>query len=262
MITHWENHWDDLRNNETYYPDTLFKSGMNRSKIVENTSTLFIKLNMASRKPEQAWDGKVFDFKPEKDKVRFKVKIEREVRCPPRYYNYKEGWYVEEARAREGIPERSDLYPQFFSNVATTNDWSEFEKYAYQLLKLLGIHEIHKYEKQKGMADGFFKFRNLVVMYDSTLETDFEKSKEVQINNYCAQLKNGKIQYQNMIIDVVQCQKQVWIITRGNPRVIKKVNEVKVKEVPIHEIINIYRERIEENLSEDKFESRLDNVSE
>lgn len=99
-------------------------------------------------------------------------------------------------------------------------------------------------------------------MYDSTLEPAFEKSKATQINNYCAQLRNGKIEHQKTTYDVVQCQKQVWIITRGNPRLIKKVNEVKVKEVPIDEIIKIFSERIESNLNEDEFERRLGDVSE
>jgi hypothetical protein len=228
---------------------------MNENKIVDNTPTFFIKLNKETKKLEKSWEGRVYLFRRERYRIRFKVKIENEIQCPSKYYNYTEGWYVEEDIS-------SGLYPPFFNILRTTNYHGEFETYTYWLLKLLGIHEIQKFDEQSGRADGFFKLRNLAVMYDSTLQSDFEKSKMAQVNNYCNELKSGKIEYGNKVTYVVHCQKQVWIITRGSPRMIKKVDEVAVKEVPIDEIIEIYRERVEENLSEETLESRLGNVSE
>jgi len=45
--------------------------------------------------------------------------------------------------------------------------------------------------KQKGRPDGFFVFgKHLAVIYDCTLEKDFEKEKNQQIDNYVNQLKN------------------------------------------------------------------------
>lgn len=160
MITHWDRHWDNLRNNETYFHDTMFRSGMSRSKTVENTSTLFIKLNKDSRKPEKAWRGLVFGFKPETDRIRFRVEIESEVSCPSKYNSYREGWYAEEELPGEGISLESTLNPPFFDILRTTNDWGEFEENTFRLLKLLGIHEIYKYEKQKEQLMGF---SNLVI---------------------------------------------------------------------------------------------------
>ncbi|WLT37208.1 hypothetical protein NON20_14635 [Synechocystis sp. B12] len=52
----------------------------------------------------------------------------------------------------------SDICPNFFPILATTNNWQEFEKYTFLLLKSLGIVTIKSFlgEKQAGKADGFF----------------------------------------------------------------------------------------------------------
>jgi len=46
------------------------------------------------------------------------------------------------------------------------------------------IHNIIKFEFQREYPDGFFKFGNLAVAYDTTLEHDFEKLKRQQIKNF------------------------------------------------------------------------------
>lgn len=97
-------------------------------------------------------------------------------------------------------------------------------------------------------------------MYDSTLESNFEESKEVQIGNYCSQLEPGSITYQENVIKFHNCQKQVWIITRGTLRIIKRVSGVIVKEVPVNKLIQIYKERLENNFNEDQLESKLRDI--
>jgi len=46
-----------------------------------------------------------------------------------------------------------------------------FEEYTYYLLRLVGINKIYRYENQRGSTDGFFVFKNLIVIYDTTLES-------------------------------------------------------------------------------------------
>jgi len=46
-----------------------------------------------------------------------------------------------------------------------------FEEYIYYLLRLVGINKICRYENQRGSADGFFVFKNLIVIHDTTLES-------------------------------------------------------------------------------------------
>jgi hypothetical protein len=67
-----------------------------------------------------------------------------------------------------------------------TKDPSEFEDLVFQLLKLIGINNICKIDRedQAGRADGFFVSKNLAVIYDCTLKTNLT-DKEEQINNYC-----------------------------------------------------------------------------
>jgi hypothetical protein len=254
MITHWKGHWDNLPDHETLYTDAMLRAGMNKGKLVENAQTIFIKVNEKNKKPERAWVGSVYALKAETGKIRFKVRIEKEIPCPKKYCEYTEGWYAVEGEIAEVNVEKeisgAVLYPPFFDILKTTSDWKEFEFYTSWLLKLLGIHEFFRFEEQKGKADGFFTFSSLAVMYDCTLQDDFETSKRDQIANYCSQLKSGKIEIGVNTANIHQYQKQVWIITRGRARLMKKIDEVIVKEMPVEEIISFYRKRIEENLNE------------
>jgi hypothetical protein len=260
MVTHFRGHWDKLPNNETRYTKTMLRTGMDETKLTENTRTVFIKINEETHKPEKVWVGWVSAFRPDSERIRFRVNIEKEIPCPKKYYNYREGWYFE-AGTGEGGDEQQALSkvldPPFLQTLQTTNDWKEFELYSNWLIRLVGVHEIHKFEEQKGKADGFFKFNNLAVMYDCTLQDDFQTSKRDQITNYCNQLKIGKVEIKDNIIDISHCKKQVWIITRGEAKVIRKIDEVIVREVPVAKIIAFYKKRFDENLNEDELADLL-----
>lgn len=260
MVTHWEKHWDNLSNKETYFTRGMLKKGMSIDKIMENTPTIFIKLKSKHDKSaEKAWEGKVYGFKIKEDRIRFKVNIEKEIPIPPEYSNYLEGWYVEGSE-EEALSPRGIIYPPFFYILISTNDWREFERHTHNLLKLLGIHQIIEYEKQRGQPDGFFKIGNLAVIYDATLMGDFEKSKETQIANYAGQLKASSLKYKNRTINIANCNKQVWIITRGSSRILEKVDNITIKEVPINKIIEVYSERIEKTIDEMELENKLKNL--
>jgi len=256
MVTHWENHWDKLPNDETYYTKRMFRGGMNSSLLVDETPTIFIKLNEKTKEPEKAWEGVVYDIKEKGNRVYFKVKIHREISIPEEYAKYREGWYVE--GAEEAL--QGTLFPPFFTILNSTSNPAEFEKYIHYLLKLLGIHQVFKFESQRGHPDGFFRFGKLAVVYDATLEADFERTKEMQIKNYCSLMKSGQLKYGKISIDISSCDKQVWIITRGKPQLIQRQDDVKVKEVPISELFKIYLERLEKYTTEDELEDRLKNL--
>lgn len=258
MVTHWANHWDNLPDNETYFTKGMLKRGMTIDKITENTPTIFIKKNEQTKKPEKAWEGNVYRFKVEKNRIRFRVKINREIPIPSEYVEYPEGWYVE--GVVEELSDEAISYPPFFYILNTTSDYNEFEKYAYSLLKLLGIHQIFRYEKQRGQPDGFFKFGNLAVIYDTTLKGGFQEAKETQIKNFAGMLKTGSLKYADRTIDISNCNKQVWIITRGTPRTLEKINGITVKEVPISQIIKVYTERLRKIMDETELENRLGNL--
>jgi hypothetical protein len=61
----------------------------------------------------------------------------------------------------------------------------------------------------------------------------------------------------NNFITFSKLDKYVWIITRGNSRVIKKVDDVVVKEVPDGKIVRIYRNRLENDIDEGTLENQL-----
>ena len=264
MVTSWENHWNNLSENRTLYTERMLRNGMNISKLKENTETIFIKKNKIDKTVERSWEGKVFGLRrmeyKNKPAVQFNVDIQREIACPEKHSNYSEGWYCEENILVEQEDTDTVFEPSFFKILNTTNSWKDFEEYTFHLLKLLGLHETYKfhYESQAGKADGFFVFKNLAVLFDATLETNFEKSKETQINNYCEQLRSGILKHGINEFKITGYDKQVWIITKSMAsRLIKNVSNISVKEVGISNLIQIYRKRLDENLNEAALEKLL-----
>lgn len=267
MVTNWVVHWDNP-NNDPYYSLSTLKGRMSKNKLIENTPTLFINRNKFTKEIEGAWEGTVSDFTFDKDKrgkdiIRFKYKLEKSLVCPPEYATYAEGWHLDEGNSSKtvGVDVQVEVMPPFFKTVIETDDWNEFEGLCYKLLKLLGIHEIYTFEKQRGKPDGFFKIGSLAVVYDATLETGFETSKKEQIRNYCNQLESGFLEYQDGTVNVRDCSKAVWIITQGKSRRITKVDNVSVKEITVLDLIRVYLERIERNLDEEQLVNSLETLA-
>jgi hypothetical protein len=158
----------------------------------------------------------------------------------------------------------SELRPTFFDRLLTTHNWQEFEQYTHYLLKLLGIQTAYKFlgERQAGRADGFFKFRNLAVIYDCTLNLqDIEDKKRDQVINYCNRLKQGSIELAGETVEEFHdYHKQVWIITRGISRRIKLINDIPIKEVAIRDLMHIYEERLQSAVSDEALEIKLRNI--
>lgn len=267
MVTNWDYHWDHIHDNSTYYTLRMLKGILVKQMPVSGTKTIFIKRNRQAREIEKCWEGKTYNFRKDRlndrDIIRFRVEIEKEIPCPSKYNSYPVGCWPDEETLAEKITVESLFDPKFFSILKSTTNWQEFEEYTYYLIRCLGIHTTHRFgpRKQKGQADGFFKFNNLAVLYDCTLDRNFEKSKETQINNFCDQLQKGKIEYNSKSISIKLCTKNVWIITRSvQSRIIKEIDEIMVKEVSINRLIELYRERIEQDLDDKSLEKKLENV--
>lgn len=259
MVTNWDRHWDGLGQQETYYTTGMFRQGMDQGKLQDNTKTYFIRREKQTKHLEKSWLGSVYDIRQDKreaNKIYFKVKVEREIECPTKYEGYTEGWWCfEEKEVDDSLSD-----PKFFSLLQKTQDWHEFERYTHLLIKSLGIHVHHAFSpnQQRGLPDGFFKFRGFAVLYDCTLASEFEKEKLDQMKNFCNQLKSGSINFSNKTVDITDCKKSVWIITRsGKPRLIKNIDQVTIREVPIQVIIDLYRNRLNTEMDEDRLESEL-----
>jgi hypothetical protein len=158
----------------------------------------------------------------------------------------------------------SDICPSFFRMLATTDDWQEFEKHTFLLLKLLGVSTIKSFlgEKQAGKADGFFRTTNLSVIYDCTLaKGHIESLKSQQIINYCNQLKQGRIEFSDKTVEEFhEDHKQVWIISRQCSRKIQVINSIEVKVIFIQDLMNLYATRLTSNPSYQSLDLQLRNI--
>ena len=262
MVTHFKDHWDKLPNNQTSYTLGMLRYGLDFKKIKKHEKkmdgkvpTIFIKVNKDTKKFEKAWVGYTYDFKQLGTKIYFKVEIRKEILPPPSYRNLSEGWYFEESENM--LFDKCKLIPPIFYLIKYTNNWNEFEEYSFYLLKLLGINEIIRFHGQRGQPDGFFILGTLAVIYDATLEKDFERKKKQQIENFCNMLKSGKINIDEREYHISAHKKQVWIITRGISRKIKELDEIVVKEISVDDLLEVYFERLVNNLREDEIEERL-----
>ncbi|ALB40536.1 MULTISPECIES: cold-shock protein [Nostocales] len=157
----------------------------------------------------------------------------------------------------------------FLGNHKTLSDPAEFEDYTFMILRLLGIHSLYQYDKknQAGRADGFFIIGSLAVMYDCTLRNTFEEHKKEQIENYVNKLKNsqitidfrltnGDVRKKTLQIQGKNCQ--VWIITKNNTRELYDVDGIRVKEVAVQDLMNVFNKRLySDAFEEDELSANL-----
>ena len=254
MVANWNNHWDKLRNDSSIFTTGYIKDNLADGSWPSEAVTLFIKQNKENQF-EKSWIGKTTNFRSDitvngNSGIRFDVQELEEIECPTSCKEYEIGWHLNK------IP---FLVPYFFFQIEDS-EWLQFEEYSFQLLRLLGIHEIRKFPQSdnRGKADGFFKLNVLSVLYDVTLEDNFEDSKATQIDNYISQLKGDKIRIGHQVYTIHDTTRQVWIITKGtHVRSIKREDHIKVKEVPYSKLIEIYTKRLTNDIGLEELEALL-----
>jgi hypothetical protein len=154
------------------------------------------------------------------------------------------------------------LFPPFFQQLLTTDDWEQFERYTHYLIKLLGIQNAYAFlhQNQAGKADGFFTIGNLAVLYDCTLAaSQIDERKRDQIVNYCNLMTGGRIEINPDVIEEFHQyhQRQVWIITRNKTQLLRSVNRIEVKEVAVQTLIALYENRLTTDIPPPTFTNRL-----
>lgn len=268
MITSWQRHWDNLA---VWDNLTLFTTGMIHWPYANNlpatpVETIFVK--KSGNNFEGAWIGTVsafhdYMYQDSKPSIRFTVSIKSKYDCPSKLKQMKLGWHlIEDSAAHSTAANDSHTVfnPPFFADFQTTK-WEVFEDSTYYLLRLLGIHDIHKFAQgnNRGKADGFFKFDNrLAVLYDATLDTDLSK-KKTQISNYLNQLSEDKFQHGISSYSIKGIDKQVWIIVKDGSKasIIQNHDGIKVKTIPISVLLSLYHERLSTEIGTDQLWDKL-----
>ncbi|HRK00815.1 MAG TPA: hypothetical protein PL089_14490 [Ignavibacteria bacterium] len=268
MITQWKNHWDKIAGNRTRYDTYMFRNGMNSTQFIENETTIFIKLSdTAPHVPETAWSGSVNNISEINGKVHFTVNIVNRIEIPESYKQLSSGWYfypdTRIVAPSEKTEKPNELRPKFFDTIVSITEFTQFENLVNVLLRYIGINDVYPFNqlKQAGRADGFFKIKNLLVMYDATLNTNFEPDKNQQIRNYVSNLNSGNISYGELNFTTTSLEKQVWIITRGKTRRINIIDDIVIKEVSVETLIQIFLEKVQDfTINETEFTNILRNV--
>jgi len=150
----------------------------------------------------------------------------------------------------------SEALVSILAKIDGIGDPSEFENTILLLFKLLGVHKIYQYDPDDaaGKPDGFFILGNLAVIYDCTLRSDYMSFKNEQIDNYVNKLSNkSQLTIDTRRVDGGKGSKtlqisgrtrQVWIITKGASRELHEVDEIKVKEVSLKDLLTILKKRL------------------
>lgn len=269
-----------LSSNFAGYWEYVERSRYNREMISAeplqpNTPAIFIRYREDSSTP-QGWLGEIRNLSESAGIVYFTITLhgeatEDEVRRACQAVRGRQtGWHVYQ----------SVVTPQASTQI---HDWLQipflkalldeqispesFEKLCYWLLRLLGIHNLHTVERQAGHWDGFFVFGNLVVIYDATLQRDFEQAKAQQMENYVRKLRSGFVEWRDAngvlnTFSVGDKEKQVWILTRGRSRLIGHHDDVLVKEVYVEDLVKLFYDRVLEGMSQRDLEDALRRVGE
>lgn len=142
-----------------------------------------------------------------------------------------------------------------------TTSPEDFEDFTFTLLKLLGINDIYQFPRynQAGKPDGIFKIGSLIVIYDCTLQKNFETNKDWQMENFAKKLTESKLKIDvrkeidgetlqtRHTFDLTNLDKQLWVITRGKTREIETLERITIKEVGIDSLLNLLRHRLTKN---------------
>ena len=270
MVTNWKHHWDNLGywNNSTLFTKPMIKDNIAQSELPLQAHTIFIKRD-STRRVEGCWEGVTSNYRQEdykgKSAIRFDIRDLKRVECPAELLEASEGWHLNPLQTSDGAGSEmtNSFHPPFFQTMSACGHL-DFELHCFHLLRLLGIHDLHKIPQKRnaGKADGFFKFQSLSVIYDATLESNFLEVKEQQIENYVNQLKKEKISLSGKSYTIKDTQRQVWIITRGaEVNALLEEDHIKVKEIPYTKLIDLYMERVETDIGSDECWDRMKDLS-
>lgn len=249
------------------YPKRLINDNILTNNLIPNSECIFV--NRTLQKQFIGVFHKIIE--PIDNNVNFKITIQKEVEYDKKLISYK-GWNIlpeadfiykiKEIQKTSNKNKSIQFLPPFFDEIQTTKDWRRFEELSFYLLKCIGISEIIKVDPTRaaGKYDGFFKYRNLAVIYDSTLNENFQLDKDIQIKNYCDRLRDGIIDSVDKSITFYDSRKAIWIITQGKNKLIKTINNIRIKEITVEKLCELYLERLLKNFSEEELEEQLFNL--
>lgn len=232
------------------------------SKINQNAKKdfVFAEKELLNIKFEQLKEGMDVQFEPNGD---FANKI-NVINNKPAMVEAKQA--VSDNLQRQVVNSISEAIETIISSIRENanliTDPYIFEDYTNIILKML-VTEIYPIpqQNQAGMFDGLFKIKNLEVIYDCTLSSNYEDYKREQIHNYAAKLEQTSLTVNGKEISLSKnSDKQIWIITKGSTKKIKEINDIRVKEVDIHSLINEIEKKFINNLNYNDYVENLKNI--
>lgn len=173
LTTYFEDHWDNVRNNRTGYLKKYLT--LTPDQIVNDTPTIFLRINKATDIIEKAWIGKIYDIEITSAKINYSVHIDSEIELEPEFTRTRIGWYVIDSEL-EINKEKLDQETHHRLNVQELNgNWTKGWA--------LDLHTLHSIR----LTDGSFD------------------TKRSLIGEYLYQLKYCKNKaYANKIIDIAE----------------------------------------------------------
>lgn len=232
------------------------------SKINQNAKKdfVFAEKELLNIKFEQLKEGMDVQFEPNGD---FANKI-NVINNKPAMVEAKQA--VSDNLQRQVVNSISEAIETIISSIRENanliTDPYIFEDYTNIILKML-VTEIYPIpqQNQAGMFDGLFKIKNLEVIYDCTLSSNYEDYKREQIHNYAAKLEQTSLTVNGKEISLSKnSDKQIWIITKGSTKKIKEINDIRAKEVDIHSLINEIEKKFINNLNYNDYVDNLKNI--
>lgn len=141
------------------------------------------------------------------------------------------------------------IIESIYQNAVSVTDPFVFEDYTHTILKML-VPEVYPSarDKQAGLFDGLFKYKNLEVIYDCTLSQKYREYKTNQINNYINQIQQQSITINKERINLNNNSiKQIWVITKNKTELLDTYRgaiDIRIKEVSIFSLIELLNKKL------------------
>ncbi|MDX1904053.1 MAG: hypothetical protein SFU27_07840 [Thermonemataceae bacterium] len=253
LVTPFSDLW--LGKNNASFPSGMFYDGI-KAQDLESSKVIFIKTDKNGGIVQTVHEGVIKQVTSESNKIHFEYGDLEPISSQDYTKFTKSGCHLNKNKLNQ-VQEKSEYQKMCDILLQLTNN-EEFESKVHKLMYQfhVDLRTIPRKE-QAGKSDGFFKINRLHVLYDVTLQDNFETFKETQINNFVSQMNKGYIYFGKERLSLnAESDKQVWIITKNCDKYLYTEDGIKVRAVSVKYLCDLLQ-RFNNKFSSNEEQSKL-----
>ncbi len=250
--------WLWINATKAYYPTFMLKNSITTEFFVNSKgrTTIFVKIDKNGGKVQEVHEGRIAKIELRDDKIHFEYDSLKPISKDKYFAFNKSGCYLDTNNYSQ--MQKESRYQKELKLLLELTNNENFENKVHELIYQFHVDlRIVPRKEQAGKSDGFFKINRLNVLYDATLQGNFETFKATQIDNFVSQMKKRYIDFgkERFSLDV-ESEKQVWIVTKNHDQHIRTEDGIKIRAVSVSYLYNLL-ERFNSNFPSNEEQSKL-----